>query len=194
MVERSWDFHNGPDFRGNQRSPGRRRDRGVRREEACDRRCRIARLIVCLGIMSEAARQFGSVTGHHTTSRSALALCCVEAANPPRGSTQSQMRNITGTATYSAHPSPRTLCGSTRCVFAPLVEELRGLSAHDGAAECRLRPADGRCRSDRAAGRAGASPLAHRAQISTATQRNSQAASASASRSPARWRSNLRCC
>ena len=39
------DFHNGPDFRGDRRSTGWR-DRGVQREEACNRRRRIARLIV----------------------------------------------------------------------------------------------------------------------------------------------------
>ncbi|WP_247330383.1 hypothetical protein, partial [Bradyrhizobium sp. 141] len=33
-------------------------------------------------------------------SRSALALCCVEAVNRPRDSTQAQMRNITFGATY----------------------------------------------------------------------------------------------
>jgi hypothetical protein len=36
-----------------------------------------------LGITGETARQLGSVTGHHATSRSALALCCVEALNRP---------------------------------------------------------------------------------------------------------------
>ena len=36
-----------------------------------------------LGITGEAARQFGSAAGHHATSRSALALCCVEAVNRP---------------------------------------------------------------------------------------------------------------
>ena len=34
-----------------------------------------------LGIAGEAARQFGSVAGHHETSRSALTLCCVEAVD-----------------------------------------------------------------------------------------------------------------
>ena len=34
-----------------------------------------------LGITREAARQLGSVAGHHATSRSTLALCCVEAVN-----------------------------------------------------------------------------------------------------------------
>jgi hypothetical protein len=34
-----------------------------------------------LGITREAARQLGSVAGHHAISRSALALCCVEAVN-----------------------------------------------------------------------------------------------------------------
>jgi hypothetical protein len=34
-----------------------------------------------LGITGEAARQFASATGHHATSRNALALCCVEAVN-----------------------------------------------------------------------------------------------------------------
>src|SRR5271170_7035903 len=34
-----------------------------------------------LGLAGEAARQFGSVAGHHATSRGALALCCVEAVN-----------------------------------------------------------------------------------------------------------------
>ena len=34
-----------------------------------------------LGITGEAARQFGSVAGHHATSRDALTLCCVEAVN-----------------------------------------------------------------------------------------------------------------
>jgi hypothetical protein len=34
-----------------------------------------------LGIAGEAARQLGSVAGHHATPRSALALCCVEAVN-----------------------------------------------------------------------------------------------------------------
>ena len=56
-----------------------------------------------LGIAGEAARQFGSVAGHHETSRNALALCCVEAVNRPWDSTQSQMRNITLGSTYSVH-------------------------------------------------------------------------------------------
>src|SRR5207245_9794317 len=46
-----------------------------------------------LGVTGEAARQFGSVAGHHETSRSALTLCCVEAVDRPRDSTQAQMRN-----------------------------------------------------------------------------------------------------
>jgi hypothetical protein len=54
-----------------------------------------------LGIAGEAARQLGSVAGHHATPRSALALCCVEAVNPLRDSTQSQIRNITLGATFS---------------------------------------------------------------------------------------------
>ena len=54
-----------------------------------------------LGILGEAARQFGSVAGHHATSRNALTLCCVEAVNRLRDSTQVQMRNITFGATYS---------------------------------------------------------------------------------------------
>src|SRR5580704_17195104 len=32
-----------------------------------------------LSLAGEAARQFGSVAGHHATSRSTLRLCCVEA-------------------------------------------------------------------------------------------------------------------
>jgi hypothetical protein len=55
-----------------------------------------------LGITGEAARQFGSVAGHHETSRSALALCCVEAVNRLRDGAQSHLRNITLGATYSA--------------------------------------------------------------------------------------------
>ena len=54
-----------------------------------------------LGITREAARQFGSVAGHHATSRGALRLCCVEAVDRPRDSAQSRMRNITLGATYS---------------------------------------------------------------------------------------------
>jgi hypothetical protein len=53
-----------------------------------------------LGITGEAARQFGSVAGHHETSR-ALTLCCIEAVNRLRDSIQAQMRNITLDATYS---------------------------------------------------------------------------------------------
>lgn len=54
------------------------------------------------GITGEAARQFGSVAGHHANSR-ALALCCVEAVDRAWDITQSQMRNITLGATYSSH-------------------------------------------------------------------------------------------
>jgi len=52
-----------------------------------------------LGGAGEAARQFGSVAGHHAIPRSALELCCVEDANSPYDSLQSQMRNITRGAT-----------------------------------------------------------------------------------------------
>jgi hypothetical protein len=34
-----------------------------------------------LGIAGKEARQLASVAGHHATSRSALTLCCVEAAD-----------------------------------------------------------------------------------------------------------------
>src|SRR5215831_11426101 len=54
-----------------------------------------------LGITREAARQFGSVAGHHETSRSAPTLCCVEAVDRLWESAQSQTRNITVDATYS---------------------------------------------------------------------------------------------
>ena len=45
MVERSWGFPQWPRFSGERRSTGRR-DRRVQREEACNRRRRIATLIV----------------------------------------------------------------------------------------------------------------------------------------------------
>jgi hypothetical protein len=54
-----------------------------------------------LGIAGEAASQLGSVAGHHDTSR-ALALCCLGAVNRPCDGTQSQIRNITLAATFSA--------------------------------------------------------------------------------------------
>ena len=54
-----------------------------------------------LGITGEAARQFGSVAGHHETPRSALTLCCVEAVDRLWESAQSRERNITFGATYS---------------------------------------------------------------------------------------------
>ena len=64
-----------------------------------------------LGIAGEAARQFGSVAGHHETSR-ALTLCCVEAVDRLRDSAQSRGRNITPGATYS------TLCATAHKVDA----------------------------------------------------------------------------
>ena len=54
-----------------------------------------------LRLSGEAARQLGSVAGHHATSRGTLALCCIEAVNRPRDGTQSKMRNIYVGATYS---------------------------------------------------------------------------------------------
>jgi hypothetical protein len=52
-----------------------------------------------LGVAGEAARQLGSVAGHHESSRGALTLCCVEAVDRLCDSAQSQGRNITHAAT-----------------------------------------------------------------------------------------------
>jgi Toprim domain len=54
-----------------------------------------------LGIAGKAARQFGSVAGHHTTPRTALTLCCVDAVDRLWDSAKSRGRNITLAATYS---------------------------------------------------------------------------------------------
>ncbi len=42
-----------------------------------------------LGITGEAARQIGSVAGHHEAPRHVLTLCCVEAGDRPRDKDQS---------------------------------------------------------------------------------------------------------
>jgi hypothetical protein len=54
-----------------------------------------------LGVTGEAARQLGSVAGHHAPPAAALALCCVKAVNRLRDSTQSHIRNIILAATFS---------------------------------------------------------------------------------------------
>jgi hypothetical protein len=51
-----------------------------------------------LDVLGEAARQFGSVAGHHTTSRS-TPLCCVEIANRLQDSASASDRNIIFAAT-----------------------------------------------------------------------------------------------
>ncbi len=51
-----------------------------------------------LGLTGEAARQFGSVAGHHANPR-ALRLCCVKADERSCDDAQSQRRNITLGAT-----------------------------------------------------------------------------------------------
>src|SRR5256885_962353 len=55
-----------------------------------------------LCVASQAARQFGSVAGHHDTSR-ALTLCCAKTVDRLGDSARSRRRNITLGATYSVH-------------------------------------------------------------------------------------------
>jgi hypothetical protein len=54
-----------------------------------------------LGIAGEAARQFGSVAGHHEIPRHELTLCCVDPGDRPQDKAKSRMRNITRAATCS---------------------------------------------------------------------------------------------
>ncbi len=51
-----------------------------------------------LGVAREAARQLGSVAGHHATPR-ALRLCCGDAADPSQNGRPARGRNITRGAT-----------------------------------------------------------------------------------------------
>ena len=91
-----------------------------------------------LGITGEAARQFGSVAGHHATSRNALTLCCVEAVNRLRDSTKSQMRNITLGATYSvlcAVEHKFDAASGEHGDLLDIIREVRGLTGFDDIAE-----------------------------------------------------------
>ncbi len=93
-----------------------------------------------LGRSREAARQFGSVAGHHATSR-ALTLCCVEAVNRLWDSIHAQMRNITFGATYSVLCSTAHKTDAATSEHGDLLDVIRescGLvDFHDVADEAR---------------------------------------------------------
>ena len=103
--------------------------------------------------------------------------------------TQSAGRVLIGGRDVSIPAAPQARVGDG-------VPELRGVSAHDGARQCRLRPAHDRRRGGR--GSSARSTAPQRCCISNRTwidiRRSSLAGSGSALRWLARWRWNPRCC
>ena len=118
----------------------------------------------------------------------------------PSGSGKSTLlRIIAGLETPDAGPCPDRRRGRDRRAAAAArhrlrLPALRGVQAHDGAAQHRLRPRDPQApegRDPRARRRAARARAAQRLRA-TAIRRSSRAASASAWRSPARSRSSPR--
>jgi hypothetical protein len=80
----------------------------------------------CLGFTGEAARQFGSVAGHHETPRSALTLCCAESVDRLWESAQSRERNITLDATYSVLCAVEHKTDAASAEHGDLLDVIRG--------------------------------------------------------------------